>query len=149
MTEQIVKSRFYARLSEIIVPILTWVIITLPLWLSPFHPAIVAYFIIAFDTYFFYKSAITVYYAVISYKTIIKMSKVSFRRRILSLKPKNIKHFIIIPNFKEPVYKLEATIKSIVDNDYPYKKLNLILAFEKRESNASIKALRLKRRYKK
>jgi len=149
MTEQIVKSRFYARLSEIIVPILTWVIITLPLWLSPFHPAIVAYFIIAFDTYFFYKSAITVYYAVISYKTIIKMSKVSFRKRILSLKPKNIQHFIIIPNFKEPIYKLEATIKSIVDNDYPYKKLNLVLAFEKRESNASIKAIRLKRRYKK
>ncbi|MEX1052750.1 MAG: glycosyltransferase family 2 protein [Patescibacteria group bacterium] len=149
MPEYIVKSRLYARLSETIVPILTWVIITLPLWLSPFHPAIVAYFIISFDTYFFYKSAITVYYAVISYKAITKTSKVSFRRRILSLKPKHIQHFIIIPNYKEPIYKLEATIKSIVDTDYPYKKLSLVLAFEKREAAASSKASKLKRRYKK
>lgn len=149
MTEQIVKSRLYERIAETIVPILTWVIITLPLWLSPFHPALVAYFIIAFDTYFFYKSAITVYYAVISYKAILKTSKISFRNRVLSLKPKYIQHYVIIPNFKEPFYKLESTIKSILYNDYPYKKISLILAFEKRESNVSTKAYKLKRRFNK
>ncbi|MFH1826911.1 MAG: glycosyltransferase family 2 protein [bacterium] len=149
MPERIVKSRLYARLSETIVPILTWVIITLPLWLSPFHPALVAYFIIAFDTYFFYKSSITVYYAVISYKAILKTAKISFRRRILSLKEKNILHFIIIPNFKEPLYKLETTVKSIVNNDYPYKKISLVLAFEKRENGSKEKANKIKRQYKK
>ena len=149
MPEQIVKSRLYARLSDIIVPILTWVIITLPLWLSPFHPALVAYFIIAFDTYFFYKSSITVYYAVVSYKAILKTAKISFKNRILLLKPKNILHFLIIPNFKEPLYKLEATVKSIVNNDYPYKKIYLVLAFEKREGGAKEKATKLKRMYRK
>ena len=98
MTEQIVKSRLYQRIAETIVPFLTWIIITLPLWLSPFHPALVAYFIIAFDTYFFYKSSITVYYAVLSYQAILKAGKISFKNRILALKPKNIQHFVIIPN---------------------------------------------------
>ena len=128
MTDQIVKSRFYERVAETIVPILTWIIITLPLWLSPFHPAIVAYFIIAFDTYFFYKSTITVYYAVISYKAILRANKISFKNRVLSLKPKNIQHFVIIPNFKEPFYKLEETLQSIAHSDYPYKKISVVLA---------------------
>ena len=147
MTEQIVKSRLYQRVAETIVPFLTWIIITLPLWLSPFHPALVAYFIIAFDTYFFYKSSITVYYAVLSYQAILKAGKISFKNRILALKPKNIQHFVIIPNYKEPIYKLEATIRSIFLNDYPYKKINIVLAFETREPNVSFKANKLKRRF--
>src|SRR3990167_5212372 len=147
MTEQIVKSRLYQRVAETIVPFLTWIIITLPLWLSPFHPALVAYFIIAFDTYFFYKSSITVYYAVLSYQAILKAGKISFKNRVLALKPKNIQHFVIIPNYKEPIYKLEATIRSIFLNDYPYKKISIVLAFEERELNASFKANKLKRRF--
>jgi hypothetical protein len=149
MPNQIVKSRFYNKLAEIIVPILTWVIITLPLWLSPFHPAIVAYLIIAFDIYFFYKSSLTVYFAVVSYLTIQKTSKISFRKKILQIKPNYIHHFIVIPNYKEPFYKLDSTIKYIVENDYPYKKFNLVLAFEQREKIAYEKANKLKRKYKK
>ena len=145
MTDQIVKSRLYEKVAETIVPFLTWIIITLPLWLSPFHPALVAYFIIAFDTYFFYKSSITVYYAVVSYKAILKAERISFKNRILLLKPKNIQHYVIIPNYKEPIYKLEATIKSIFLNDYPYKKINIVLAFETREPNVSFKANKLRK----
>ncbi len=148
MPEQIVKSRFYNKFAEIIVPILTWIIITLPFWLSPFHPAIVAYFIIAFDIYFFYKSTVTVYYAVISYQTINKMSKISFRRRVLMNKTKDIYHYIIIPNYKEPLYKLDSSIKAITETDYPYRKINLVLAFETREKEARNKAMKLVKKYK-
>jgi len=54
MSDFVVKSKFINRTFEIFIPLLSWFIITMPVWISPFHPAMVAYFIIAFDLYFFY-----------------------------------------------------------------------------------------------
>ncbi len=128
------------RFGEIIIPFLTWVVITLPIWLSPFHPAIVAYFIIAFDLYFLYKSVKTTFLAAIAYRKIQLISKVSFDKKITKKNLEDIHHFVIVPNYKEPLYKLETTIQSFVDNDYPHKNIYLVLAFEKREDEAKDKA---------
>ena len=54
------------RIVEIIIPLTTWAIITMPLWLSPFHPAVVAYFLLSFNVYFFYKSLTVTIYSTIS-----------------------------------------------------------------------------------
>lgn len=149
MPERIARSRFFLKIFEIIVPVSTWVLITLPLWLSPFHPAVVAYFIIAFDLYFFYKSYTTVYYAVLSYMTIKRFQKVPFHKKITFLKrAKDIQHFVIMPTYQEPMYKLESTINALVNNDYPYKNIYLVLAFEKREAEAANKAEKLMKKYK-
>ncbi len=148
MAERIATSRFFLRLFDICVPILTWIIITLPLWLSPFHPAVVAYFIITFDLYFFYKSYLTVYYAVISYKAILEYQKISFRKKLFAIKNSDdIYHFVIIPTFKEPLHKLESTINALAKNDYPYQKIYLALAFEEREQEAHQKAMELKNKF--
>ncbi len=148
MLEKVVRSRLFLKLFDIIVPVFTWLIITLPLWLSPFHPAVVAYFIIAFDIYFFYKSYTTVYFAVLSYRTIQRMQKVPFYKKVGSLKrAQDIQHFIIIPTFQEPIYKLESTINAIIRGDFPYKNMHLVLAFEKREEEAAEKASKLIKKY--
>jgi len=140
MTDWIVKSRFFNRLSEIIIPLTTWVIITFPLWMSPFHPAVVAYFIIAFDLYFFWKSLNTAYLSVVSFQEISRHERFNFNKRIAKIKQaKNINHFIIIPNYKEPLHKLKTTIQRIVQTTFPYKNLYLVLAFEKRENEAGEK----------
>lgn len=139
---------FYYRLFDIIVPFFTWIIITLPIWLSPFHPAIVAYFILAFDLYFLYKSLTTTYFAVISYLEIERKKKVNFAKKLLILKKKpSVNHFIIIPNYKEPIYKLISTIDTIVKRDYPFENFYLVLAFEEREKEAHEKASELKAKY--
>lgn len=139
------------RVFEILIPVLTWLLITLPIWLSPFHPAIVAYFIISFDIYFFYKSLMTTYRAVVSYKEILIHSRIQYGKKIKGNgKSKDIHHFIIIPNYKEPLYKLELTINTIVKNDYPYKNVYLALAFEKREDKEAVeKADYLTKKYRK
>ncbi|MCX7996324.1 MAG: hypothetical protein N2691_01030 [Patescibacteria group bacterium] len=135
-----VKHFVMIRLGEIIIPVLTWVIITLPIWLSPFHPAVVAYFIIAFELYFLYKSVTTCFNATISYRKIQQASRIDFAKKISkSSRAGELKHFVIIPNYKEPVYKIEATIRSIVANDNPHRNLYLVLAFEKREAEAQEK----------
>jgi cellulose synthase/poly-beta-1,6-N-acetylglucosamine synthase-like glycosyltransferase len=148
MTHRFTQSFFFYRLGEVFIPVCTWIVILLPVWLSPFHPAIVAYFIIAFNLFFFYKSSSTTYFAVISYKEILFHSKISYAEKIKLLpKAKEIKHYIIVPNYKEPLYKLESTLDSFVQNDYPYKNITLVLAFEKREEEAKEKEHYLREKY--
>ena len=103
MSQHFSHSPFFMRLWDICIPLLTWLLITMPLWLSFFHPAIVSYFIIAFDLYFFYKSITTTYLATVSYLTIMKFSKINFAKKLEKFpEAKDLSHFIIIPNYKEP-----------------------------------------------
>lgn len=148
MTERLVQSSFFLRLGEIFVPAMTWFLITLPIWLSPFHPAVVAYFIIAFDLYFLYKSFTTSIRAAISYKEIVFHDKIPYNEKVAELpNSKDVKHFIIIPNYKEPIYKIESTIDTVVQGDYPHKDIYLMLAFEKREEEAVDKEKTLREKY--
>lgn len=149
MNQNSLKEKILNRLFYSLIPFFSWFIITLPLWLSPFHPAVVAYFIIAFDLYFFYKSVATIIQAVISYKKILFHRKINYAKKLTKIKEASlINHFVIIPNYKEPLYKLESTISSIIKNDYQYKNIYLVLAFEKREKEALVKAKILKNKFK-
>jgi len=149
MTKRIIGSRLFQRLLEIVVPIGSWILITFPLWLSPFHPAIVAYFIITFDLYFFYKSIITAYSAVLSFKEIEYHQKINYQKKInKNKKISAINHFVIIPNYQEPLHMLQSTIKTLANNNYPRKKkIFLILAFEEREKEAREKGIFLKNKF--
>src|SRR3989344_2784359 len=66
------------RFLEIIVPATTWALITMPLWLSFWHPAIVAYLIITFDVYWFFKSFSLALYAIRSFLTMSAHTKVDW-----------------------------------------------------------------------
>jgi len=151
MTKRLIQTRFFQRLLEIIVPISSWFLITLPLWLSPFHPAIVAYFIIAFDLYFFSKSLSTAYSCVVSYNEILFHSTIKYNKKLKTFKNyKLLKHFILIPNYQEYLHKMEETIDELIKNDYPDKNgLYLILAFEKREEEAVAKSQVITKKYQK
>ncbi|KKP86549.1 MAG: hypothetical protein UR89_C0020G0005 [Candidatus Roizmanbacteria bacterium GW2011_GWA2_35_8] len=149
MSDAVVKSKSFIRILEALVPLLSWVLITLPLWFSPFHPALVAYFIIFFDLYFFYKSATTAYNAVRSYKEILFHNLINYRKKVIANKSSGeINHFLIIPNFKEPLHKIDSTIQAITKSDYPIGKIYLVLAFEKREEQVEEKAKMLENKYK-
>lgn len=148
MTEKIIRSRFFSRVGEILVPAMAWILITFPVWMSPFHPAVVAYFIIAFDLYFLYKSLTTAYYATISYKKLEIFSKILFSKKVHAIKEaEQVHHFVIIPNYKEPLTKLEDTLRAITKSDYPFRKIYLVLAFEKREEEAKQKAEALRQQF--
>ncbi len=150
MTENIVRHPHFIRLGEMLIPFFSWFIILMPVWLSPFHPAVVAYFIIAFDLYFLYKSLVTAYYSTLSYTIIKSLHTAPFHKMVTDFeKAKEIQHFVIIPNYKEPLYKLDITIKAIAEGNYPYKKnIHIILAFEKREEEAEEKFIALSEKWK-
>jgi hypothetical protein len=66
------------RFFEIVIPTVTWLVITMPLWLSPFHPAVVAYLLIIFNVYFLYKTLKSVILATISYLNIEKSQQLDW-----------------------------------------------------------------------
>lgn len=148
MTDRIVRSRYFIRTGEMLVPAIAWIVILMPLWLSPFHPAVVAYFIIGFDLYFLYKSLTTAYFSSLSYALISSFRRVDFAALLRTIPDHaSVQHFIIIPNYQEPIYKLKDTVRAIVKNGFSKKQMHLVLAFEKREAEAPEKAQEIIREF--
>src|SRR3990167_8827824 len=136
MLKKFTDTALFYRLTEAMVPFLTWVIITLPIWLSPFHPAIVAYFILAYFLYFFYKTVKTVYFAGIAYQLMQQAAKIPWYKKLQKINNwKNIRHFIVITNYKESTEKVAKTIRKIQEQDYDLKKIHVVLAMEEREES--------------
>lgn len=138
MVKRIIQTRFFYRVAESFVPFLTWMTITFPLWFSPFHPAVVSYFILTFFLYFLYKSIKTVYYAGVSYRLIKKAERVRWYRKIMKISHyEKIHHFIIITNYKEPREKLIKTIAKVTEQRYPKDHIHIVLAMEEREGEVA------------
>lgn len=122
------------RFLEILFPVVTWLTITLPIWLSPFHPAVVAYFILTFDVYFFYKSFTTTIYSTIAYLKLKKLSQIDWLDKAKKLEGfSQLYHTIIITNYKETTEKLRRTLQYLTNQDFPKKRIFIILAMEERE----------------
>src|SRR3989338_7193631 len=126
--------RVFERIIEIILPLTTWFIVTLPLWLSPFHPAIVAHFILTFDIYFLYKSLTVTIFSTVSYFKLKHLSSLSWKEISQKLPEySKIYHTIIVTNYKEPVTKIRKTLEYLAKQDFPLKRIFVVLAMEERE----------------
>lgn len=129
-----VHPRVSQRILEITLPLTTWFLITLPLWLSPFHPAWVAYFLIGFDIYFFYKSLTTTIFSSISYIKLKRLERIDWRSNSRALPDfKKIYHTVIITNYKEPLEKVKKTLEYLKNQDFPTARIFIVLAMEERE----------------
>lgn len=137
------------RLLEIIIPASSWVLITMPLWLSFFHPALVAYLIITFDVYWFYKSFIFAYHAVRSFITLQAHTKINWYTKATELSSFNsFYHAIIIPEYKEPIHVLERTLENLTKQDFPKNRLIVVLATERKDTIAGSVSYALRKKYK-
>jgi cellulose synthase/poly-beta-1,6-N-acetylglucosamine synthase-like glycosyltransferase len=137
---------YSSRFAEIAITLSTWIIVTIPLWLSPFHPALVAYGIIAFDLNFLLQAAKNAVRTVVAYLKILQAQQISHVSLVKKLGgARDVQHFIIIPCYQETVNKISETIQCIVSNDYPWKaNLHVVLGFESRESAAHEKEQKLR-----
>lgn len=138
--------RFFARITEIITPFFSWILLTAPFWASFFVPTIVVYFIIVFDIYFLYKAIALGFNSTRSYLKIKHSTKTNWLDKLKSenLNYSKIKHIVFIPTYKEPVSVLERTLSFLAEQEFPSKQLVIVLAGEKREENFLEKANNLK-----
>ena len=137
------------RFLEIIIPLLSWAIITMPIWLSFWHPAVVAYFVIFFIVYWFYKSANLALNAIRSYLTLTSHTMVDWYKLASSEKdfPK-IHHVVIIPEFKEPLHVLTKTLENLALTDFPKKQISICLATEEKDEKSEETSAILKEKFK-
>jgi cellulose synthase/poly-beta-1,6-N-acetylglucosamine synthase-like glycosyltransferase len=136
------------RALEILIPASSWLLITMPFWLSFWHPALVAYFIITFDVYWFYKSFTLAYFAIRSFITMtahIKTDWLSLSKHLPGFD--QLYHVIIIPEYNEPLHILERTLDNMVKQDFPKKQIIIVLAQEDKDPNAETVANYLQNKY--
>ncbi len=137
------------RALEILPGFVSWMLILFPLWGSFFIPLVVAYFILFFDVYWFYKSFSLVITAYISSRKIRQAEKENWLEAAKPLENfENTSHIVIIPNYKETLEKLRKTIESLADQSFPAKRIYVVLAMEKRETEAKERAEKLTTEFK-
>jgi len=125
------------RFLEVLIPSLSWMLITMPLWLSFWHPALVAYLIITFDVFWFYKSFTLAIHAIKSFITMnahVKIDWLSMANNLPNFK--DLYHVIIIPEYHEPLHILERTLDNLTRQDFPKEKLIVVLATETKDPEA-------------
>lgn len=136
------------RLLEILIPGLSWALITMPVWLSFWHPAMVAYLIITFDIYWFYKSFTLAMFAVQGYVTMnahIKFDWAGAARVLPHFD--EVYHVVIIPEYHEPIHILRRTLENLASQDSPKEKLIVVLATEDKDPDAKNTSQLLKKEF--
>lgn len=129
------------RALEIMPGFLSWTLILFPIWGSFFIPTALAYFILFFDVYWFYKSFSLVITAFISSQKIKDAERKNWLKLTSQLQDfEKVTHVVIIPNYKESVEKLRETIKSLANQTFPTKRIYIVLAMEDREEDGKEKA---------
>lgn len=133
-----------ARFIEILIPSLSWLIITMPLWLSFINPEIVGYILITFNVYWFYKSFSLALSAIRSFVTLQAHTKVDWLKEIETHPHfSKLYHVIIVPEYKEPLHILKRTLENLASMEFPLERIILVLATEVKdpESEETAKTL--------
>ncbi|HJY98274.1 MAG TPA: glycosyltransferase family 2 protein [Patescibacteria group bacterium] len=122
------------RALEILPGFVSWNLILFPYWGILVFPEVVAYAILLFNVYWFYQSFQIAVSSIVSH-TRIQAAKVYDWMGDVNDFPdyKKIRHVVIIPTYKEPLYILERTLKSLADQEFPSKQIVPVLAMEKKE----------------
>jgi len=121
--------------------LVSWTLIFFPVWGSIFIPYAVAYFILFFDVFWFYRSFSLVITAHLGSKKIREAEAQNWLEKAQALPNFNkVNHVIIIPNYKETPEKLRRIVGTIAAQTFPLKNIYVVLAMEKRETDAKKKA---------
>jgi cellulose synthase/poly-beta-1,6-N-acetylglucosamine synthase-like glycosyltransferase len=142
------KERLIRRLLEILPGFVSWNLILFPVWGAFVAPMAVAYFVILFDIFWFYKSSTLAFFAILSHLRIEASKKMDWLGELKFFPDwKNAHHLVIICTYKEPLHILERTLQSLLNQTLPKEQISVILGFEAREEGWPEKAAELKRKY--
>lgn len=121
------------RFLEILPGFVSWSLILFPVWGSFLLPVVTAYYIIAFDVYWFYRSVSTAILSLMSHYRIRAAESYDWMADVQGHPDwKRVCHVIIIPTYKEPLHTLERTLAGLSNQTLPKKQIIPIIAQEAR-----------------
>jgi len=137
------------RFLEVLPGLISWGLIIFPIWGSLIIPAVVAYYIIAFDIYWLYRSIWSALMSLLAYYRLKASQNFDWLGEAKSfLDWKKVHHIVLIPTYKEPLHILERTLNGLRKQTFPLKNLTVVVSFEKREGKmAEEKAVKLKEKF--
>ena len=122
------------RALEILPGFVSWNLILLPYWGIFVFPVFVAYFILFFNIYWFYQSLQIAVSSIISHTRIQAAKVYDWMGDVRGFPDwEKVRHVVIIPTYKEPIYILERTLASLADQEFPTKQIIPVLAMEGKE----------------
>jgi cellulose synthase/poly-beta-1,6-N-acetylglucosamine synthase-like glycosyltransferase len=118
---------------EILPGFVSWSMILFPIWGSFLWPVGVAYYIITFDVYWFYRSVSMSIFALLAYYRMKASSKYDWMGDVDGFDDwKKVRHVVVIPNYKEPLHTLDRLLDSLAKQTFPAKQIIPVVAFESR-----------------
>ena len=124
---------FSQRVLEILPGFFSWSLILFPLWGSFLWPIGVAYFIIAFDIYWLYKSVSLASLALLSHYRIKAAEKYDWMGDVKGFADwKDVYHVIVIPTYKEPGTTIARTLEALKKQTLGGKQIIPVVAFDER-----------------
>ena len=130
------KDFLIKRALEILPGFTSWNLILFPVWGAFVAPAAVAYFILLFDVFWLYQSISMAILGMIAYFRVEASKNFDWLGEIKSFPDwKKVHHIIVVCTYKEPLYILERTLQSLVDQTIPNNQLSVVIGFENRETN--------------
>lgn len=101
-------------------------------------PEIVAYYIITFSVYWFYKSMSAASLALLGYFKLKSFQVYDWMGDVRQFPDwQKVEHIIVIPTYREPLATLERTLEHLSAQTYPTRKIHIMLSFEEREGIAA------------
>jgi len=126
--------RQFHRGLEILVGGFSWLTILLFFAGSFLFPFQLAYIVIFFDVFWFYKSITFAVSAIVSYFRIQASQVMDWLGEVKSFPDwRKVHHVVIIPQYKEPIHILERSVQSLVNQDFPLQQITVVMATEARD----------------
>jgi cellulose synthase/poly-beta-1,6-N-acetylglucosamine synthase-like glycosyltransferase len=138
------------RSLEIAIPLLSYTLITLPIWLSLIEPLYAAYFLIFFNIYWLYKSAQLGINALKSYGKLKIALQTDWLGKAKILPNYDlVQHVVIVPTYKESLGILKNTFDNLIKQDFPHDKILIVIATEARDPGGLQNGEKIKNEYEK
>jgi len=137
------------RILEILPGTFSWFLILFPVWGSFVIPEVVAYYIIAFNIYWLYRSISMAALAIVAHFRLKASGAYDWMTDVREFPDwEKVHHVVVIPTYKEPLTTLERTLNTLAKQTFPLKNLAIMVSFEEREGKEiEVKATALKEKY--
>lgn len=132
------ERRVYRAL-EIFPGALTWTTLFLAILLSWKRPLWVAYFILLFVIFWFFRALYLAFHLRAGFKKMKENKKIDWFKRLEeeNLDWQKIYHLVILPMSKEPLEVVRETFLSLQNSDYPKERMMVVLSLEERKKDTS------------
>lgn len=136
----IYQQRWFYRALEILPGALAWLALLIPVVFTFIAPMAVIIFMIFFDIYWFFKTLVMAGHLIVGYRLYQKNLNYDWSDQYQKLpdwQTSSLHHAVIFAIYKEPYEIVEASVESVVKNDFPHQQLIVVVATEARAGQHS------------